>query len=691
MYWSIHGSPVTAVEACADEVNAAEAASVTSNGARLLRPMEVHRMTEPASEVTQQPASSNWLTRERVVGAAVASFVVLIGWRHGGYELPITGEIALLASWLVLIGAILGLIPTVRVDGSRLWAVLFLGGFLAWDLISVSWSNASGRTVATAVQIGAVLSVLLAGVVTVRKQDRTAVLAGVLTGVALLAALASGSRLHPEWFPDTAAVGALGKLRPRLYWPVGYWNALAYLAAMSLPLALHFAVASRKGMSRALAGASIPLISVTVLFAISRGGVATAVFAVLLAFILGPINKRRIAGLLAGVASSGVVVASALSGSQLMDGLTDSGAGAQQAKTTLLILIAASLAMATVCVSLEKIPVSEDPAPVKPWFRLGAALGFVTVLIVLFLAAGGGPKFDKAFKDFRNPHLSVGSGRANSVDRLAAQSSNGRWQLWSGAIDAGSEKPMTGTGGGTFELWWTQHRTNHLSVRNAHSLYLEAWSDLGLIGLLLMLGFVVSLGWGCVSGLRRAGPDLGVAAAGSATVVAFALSSGVDWGWQVTVIPAVAVLTFTGVAAPDHELAEEASPVVRGVVGLVAVLLLALSVPPTVASHALIDSRQHAAKGQWSDAIGAARSARRWQPYSAEAWLQEGLAEEASGNTKQAVTMVRGAIKREPGAWQPWLVLAGLAAKQGDLADALKDYRRARDLNPTSQLFETTN
>ena len=89
--------------------------------------------------------------------------------------------------------------------------------------------------------------------------------------------------------------------------------------------------------------------------------------------------------------------------------------------------------------------------------------------------------------------------------------------------------------------------------------------------------------------------------------------------------------------------------------------------------------------------IGSARSARSWQPYASEAWLQEGLALSASGNVKQAEVMVLGAIKREPGAWQPWLVLAGLQAKQGQSAAALKSYRHARDLNPTSRLFETAN
>ncbi len=648
-------------------------------------------MTQPSSEVTQQLQKTSPLTRERIVGFVVATFVFVLGWRHGGYELPVTGEIVIVVAWLTLIGAIIGVVPSVKLRGPRLWAVVFLGAFLVWDLASVSWSHASGRTVATAVQICAVLSVLLAASVTVRREDRTAVLAGVLTGVALLAVLATGSRLHPTLFPDTAAVGSLGRLRPRLYWPVGYWNALAFLGAMALPLALHFASGSQKGVSRAIAGASIPLLAVTILFAISRGGVALAGTTVLLAFALGPIDRRRIAGLLAGIATSGVVIASALSGSKLMDGLTTSGPGVQQGKTTMLVLIACCLAMATVCVALDKIPAAGERAPVRPWVRLGVVLGLVLVAVAVFFGAGGGPKLDKAFNDFRSPRLAVDSGRANSVDRLAAQSSNGRWQLWTGAIDAGSAKPITGTGGGTFELWWTQHRTNHLSVRNAHSLYLEAWSDLGIVGLILMLGFIASLAWGCAAGLRRAGPDLGAAAAGTATVFAFAVSSGVDWGWQVTVLPIVAVLAFVAVAAPSDESHESPGDLSRAALGLAAVLFLVLAVPPTVASNALVESRDYAANGKFVKAVGAARSARQWQPYSAEAWLQEGLAEEARGNIPQAVVMIHGAIKREPGAWQPWLVLAGLDAKQGHNAAALRDYRRARDLNPTSSLFEAAN
>ena len=38
-----------------------------------------------------------------------------------------------------------------------------------------------------------------------------------------------------------------------------------------------------------------------------------------------------------------------------------------------------------------------------------------------------------------------------------------------------------------------------------------------------------------------------------------------------------------------------------------------------------------------------------------------------------------------------WLVLAGLEAKLGRTKAALADYRKARDLNPTSPLFQVGN
>ncbi|MCX6388819.1 MAG: O-antigen ligase family protein [Solirubrobacterales bacterium] len=655
-------------------------------------------MTDEGGPVTGQPVNRGGagVSRGLVTGVFVAGFVFLIGYRHGGYELPMTGEATLLVSWLVLIGAILGVIPTVRLTGARAAAVGLLSAFLAWELISVLWSDAAGRTVSVGVQLAAVLSCLLAAALVVRREDSEAVLGGLLAGVALIAFVAVGSRLHPTWFPDTVPAGDLARMRPRLHWPIGYWNASAYLMAMALPLAVHFATGARKGLSRALAGASIPLLSLCILFAISRGGSVVALFAVLVGFLLGPINARRIAGLAIAAVASGVVVATALSGQQLMDGLTDSGAGADQARLTLLVLLATALAVATVTVALHHLPGDEetvDRGRARPWLRLSVVLGLVAVGAGLFFASGGGPQLNKSWNAFRNPHMTASRGSVNSVERLASQSSNGRWQLWTGAVNAGAEHPLTGTGGGTFELWWNKHRTSALTVKNVHSLYLEAWSDLGLIGLLLMLGFFGAMLWGCASALRRAGPQLGLAGAGTATVAAFALSSATDWGWQVTILPIVAVVAFAAVATPDvaDELQDEAQPKVRFGIGLFAVLLLVLVVPPTVASHGVIQSRQEAAKKNFAGAVAQARSARNWQPYSSEAWLQEGLAQEAGGNYAAAKPLVLGAIKREPGAWQPWLVLAGIEARAGNEKAALRDYRRSRDLNPMSRLFEAGN
>ncbi|MCX6393811.1 MAG: O-antigen ligase family protein [Solirubrobacterales bacterium] len=652
-------------------------------------------MTEEATVVSKEPLTEQGsVRRARAVGLGVAAFVGLIGYRHGGYELPITGEITLLVSWALLLGAALGLVPRVRLTGARAWAVALLTGFLGWSVLSVLWSDAAGRSVASGVQIAAVLSVLLLASLVVTVKDREAVLAGLLGGISVVAALAVGSRLHPAWFPSADAVGELGRLRPRLYWPVGYWNALAYLCGMVLPLAVHFSGSAKKGITRAAAGLAIPVLALAVLFAISRGGLAVALFAVTLGFLLGPITVRTTVNLVSALVTSGVVVLAALAGNALMDGVTDSGLGATQATTALLVLIAAAMAMATVAATINQLPgghSGEDRNPAHPWLRLVIALAFVATLTGSFFAAGGGSTADRAWNDFRNPSLSVDRSRINSVDRLAAQSSNGRWQLWQGAINAGSEKPLRGTGAGTYELWWTQHRKDNLSVRNAHSLYLEAWADLGLVGLLLILGFVSALAIACVTALRRAGKELGLVAAGTSTVAAFAISSAVDWGWQVTVLPIVAMLAFVATTAPEAPTLSPAPRFSRFGFGAMAFALIALVLPPTVASNQLASSRDQARNGHLNAALADAQSAKRWQPYSAGPWLQAAQIQESRGKYGEAQKLLLGAIKREEGAWQPWLLLAGVEAHQGHTAAALRDYRRARDLNPTSQLFATGN
>jgi tetratricopeptide (TPR) repeat protein len=310
-----------------------------------------------------------------------------------------------------------------------------------------------------------------------------------------------------------------------------------------------------------------------------------------------------------------------------------------------------------------------------------------------FFAVGGGSRLETSWNAFRAPTVNLSQGRENSIDRLGVEGSNGRWQLWQGAVNEGNSKPINGTGAGTYELWWSEHATERLAVRNAHSQYLEVYAELGYVGLLLMIGFVAAVLVGCAFALRSAGKELGSAAAGTASVLAFLVSTAFDWGGQVTLIPFVGMLAFAATVAEDRpeEQGREAPAALRGAIGTLAVLMLALAIPPVVSTGVLTQSQRDVQQGRVVAALGQANAAVDWQPYSAAAWLQRGLVYDSLGQSAKARASVKGAIEREPNGWRNWFALAGVEARAGNVKASLAAYRKARDLNPTSPLFAAGN
>ncbi len=96
---------------------------------------------------------------------------------------------------------------------------------------------------------------------------------------------------------------------------------------------------------------------------------------------------------------------------------------------------------------------------------------------------------------------------------------------WHAARHAGLAHPLGGTGAGTFAADYS----GYPPARDAHSLYLQAFAELGVVGLVLVTALVaVPL----AVALRR---RLAVPAAGLAV---YAFAAGVDWDWQ---LPAVTV------------------------------------------------------------------------------------------------------------------------------------------------------
>src|SRR6202000_534602 len=118
--------------------------------------------------------------------------------------------------------------------------------------------------------------------------------------------------------------------------------------------------------------------------------------------------------------------------------------------------------------------------------------------------------------------------------------SRGRTQFWEVALEGFDEKPVTGQGAGTYEFAWDQHRPIDVTNTQAHSLYLQALDELGIVGGLLVLGLVLFLLWTGFTAWRAAGGRerelyailLGVA-------FAFAVGVAYDWFWQLALVGSV--------------------------------------------------------------------------------------------------------------------------------------------------------
>jgi O-antigen ligase len=108
--------------------------------------------------------------------------------------------------------------------------------------------------------------------------------------------------------------------------------------------------------------------------------------------------------------------------------------------------------------------------------------------------------------------------------------SHGRVGIWRAAVSTAADRPLQGFGSGTFLQASREHQLEHRPrpTRFAHNLALEAWVELGLFGLALLIAFYVAVGALVVRAVRT-NPHAYLLVPYAA---AFPLANLLDWPWH---------------------------------------------------------------------------------------------------------------------------------------------------------------
>ena len=609
--------------------------------------------------------------------AATAALLVAYAVDGGSYDIVARQEFGLLIWWALLVAAAAGLLPARRPGAPVVVVIFALAALALWTAASFSWSQSDERTLTELARVLHHLGLFLLVVVVAGRERWIAVAGGATAAAAIVCGLALGTRLAPGTFGVDKTARAFET--NRLSSPLGYWNAVGAWTAMTTVLLLAWSAHARTAVVRALALAAVPAVLLTLYLTYSRASVADLVVGVVLIVLLARRRWTTALHTLAGLALGGTLILVVRSHPQIADFTGTAGRGQVLGAVVVAALAGAAVALATLRLGLDRVRLA--PSAGRATFAAVGAIAALGLVVAAFTV------IPPAWHDFKQPY-----GATNTSDPAARFSNlnSGRYQIYSSAISTFRANPLKGTGAGTFEFSWNgQGRTDEF-LRDAHSLYLEPFSELGLLGGLLVLLFTAGVIATIAAARRRVAEDehaAGVVAGVGAACGAYLVAAGVDWMWEVTAVTALfLVLAGTAGAVTLRDAAPLRRPA-RWALALVALACAAVMLPGLLSASELQRSSREVVRGDLPAAAAAARKAEQAGPWAASPHLQLALIDEQAGDLEGARAQLRAAGRREPTNWRVPFILSRVEAARGDAAAALKAYREARALRPRGAFF----
>ena len=602
--------------------------------------------------------------------------LLLLGFQAGGFFPDAWAPVA----------AVLAVVLAIRVAavgrpfaGLSVWSGVALGALAllgVWMLVSASWSDAPGRATLEFTRLllyGLVLA--LCASLAPREHRLSWALRGLVLAIAAICVAGLITRLRPDIWSET------GLEASRLDFPITYWNGLGLIGAAGAVLALHLSASSREPWPvRVLAAAAVPIAAVTVYLTLSRGGIAAGALGVAVYLVCG-FSRATPGALLAIVPPTALVVLRVYDADLLVTEQYAGAAGRAQGRemvSALLIAVVATLALRAAALLIDRaLAGAPSLGRISIRARVAGALAVVVAGVVVAVAAGAPGYVERQADRFANaPPLE------DDRSRLTSVSSNGRIGNWEVAWDAWKAEPLHGTGAGTFANEWNTHRGYLDQVLDAHSLYLEAMGELGLVGIALVLAVVLTL----LAGLawRLGGEDRPAYAAVLAVTLAWAVHAGVDWDWELT-SATIWVFALAGIALARRTVTTGGGPprLMRLAVAL-GCLVLAL-IPSAVwrSQERLQTAARAFDRGDCTAAIDASLDSLGALGARAEPWELIAYCDVRLGQLKLAEGAARAAVTRDPGNWEYHYALALVRGAAGkDPRQAAAEARRLNPLEP---------
>jgi O-antigen ligase len=637
-------------------------------------------------------ASRSSRARLEQTAALLAPVALIAGLALGGGGFDVTTRhIAGLAVWLVVVGLlVLGAASRATLGRPFWWAAGSIGAFALWSAISSLWSGSVELSVIEADRTLVYLGFFLAAFLIAQTDERRQRFAeGLTIAVTVVALLGLGSRLLPHLLQVSDSLGT----GPRLRYPLGYWNANGAMFGIAAGLLLWTSRRAAWTGLRWLSVAAMPAVLLALYFTYSRGGLLALVLAAGCTIALSRDRLWMLVTLAIGALGALPAVIAVQDRRSLADNI-DVQTSVHQGATVLLILIAGiALALALFAalrwaerrdggLTGRAVDLSRNPKVLR-----GIAAAAAVLAIGVAIAIGGRAWHQFSSSDVQFPN--------NPEQHFSQLSGAGRHDFFRVAIEAFEEKPIAGIGAGTYQFAWDQHRSIQQPVHDAHSLYLEAFAELGIVGGLIVLALVGGLLWAGFSAWRAAmHPQRERYAALFAAAFAFAVVAGIDWFWEIPALGGVFVLAAgVLVAARCAQLAPASIPGRNGrgedgrfgltVAGLALAWIAAIAlVGPLLVEHEIEASQSAAADGNIASAVDHAGTARSIEPFAASPYVQLGLLAEYQRDYATATERLTQAIEREDRNWQLYYLRARVEREAGDAAAAQADTEHARRLNP---------